>query len=608
MSVRQAIGASLRLLAPRDRRRLVWSTLAQMATSLLDLVGVVLVGSVGALSAAALVSQAPPQRLTSAAAALGLDGLSLQSLIVVLTCAAAVALLAKSVISPLLAAQVLRFLASREVAVATRLTRELLSRPLTFVQMRSTQDTSAAIVQAANAATTIVLGQTVIAVAELTLLAVLSTTLLLFDPPLALGVIVFFGAIGFGLQRVLGARATRYGAARLGADVASLRAIQEALGSYREITVADRRAFFGDRIQRLRTDAAQASAKQQFLYILPKYVAEAALVVGAFTLAAWLFTTRSIEVAAGTFTLFLAAATRIMPSLLRLQTAMLAIRGAAGSATRTFTLADDLSTDPTSPDPVRGVAPTGHYPDFVPSVELKGVGFAYPDNHVAAISDISLQIRAGQSVALVGRSGAGKSTLADMILGVLDPQQGSVLVGGVAPMVAIQRWPGGIAYVPQDVMLTNDSIRNNVALGLPPALIDDTHVWDALNSAYMGEYVRAQPDGLDSQVGERGLRLSGGQRQRLGIARALFSRPRLLVLDEATSALDAETEQAITQLLDALAEDVTTVIIAHRLSTVRHADLVVYLDNGAEIAAGSFEEVCEQVPALQRQSDLMGLR
>ena len=348
--------------------------------------------------------------------------------------------------------------------------------------------------------------------------------------------------------------------------------------------------------------------------LLPKYVSEAVLVIGAFALAAVLFATRPVPVAAGSFAIFLATATRIMPSLLRLQSSALNIRSATGSATLAYSLAEDLGDSPDAAqdgeggrESMRQMLQRG-YPDFVPSIEMHDVAFTYPGSHGTAIQGISMVVREGQSVALVGRSGAGKSTLADIILGVLPPDAGDVTVGDLRPVAAVRRWPGGIAYVPQDVMLSNDSLRANVALGVPRADIDDEPVWEALRRAHLADWVRQQPDGLDTEIGERGHRLSGGQRQRLGIARALFSRPRLLVLDEATSALDAETEAAITAMLDELEENVTTVIIAHRLSTVRNVDLVVYLDEGRAEAQGTFDEVCSLIPALRRQAALMGLR
>jgi ABC-type multidrug transport system fused ATPase/permease subunit len=294
----------------------------------------------------------------------------------------------------------------------------------------------------------------------------------------------------------------------------------------------------------------------------------------------------------------------------------LSIRGASGTAAPTFRLAEDLGLPLDTPEAVEAaetretlqrVLRLGH-PGFRPRIALRDVAFTYPGADTPAIHGLDLTVAEGMSVALVGRSGAGKSTLADLILGVLKPDRGTVTVAGRPPGEAIRLWPGGIAYVPQEVMLTNDSIRANVALGLPLDTADDDLVWEALRRANLEDLVRTLPEALDTQVGERGLRLSGGQRQRIGIARALFTKPGLLVLDEATSALDAETEQAISEMLRKLDEDVTTVIVAHRLSTIRHADLVMYLDDGVALATGTFDEVCERIPALQRQAELMGLR
>jgi len=216
-------------------------------------------------------------------------------------------------------------------------------------------------------------------------------------------------------------------------------------------------------------------------------------------------------------------------------------------------------------------------------------------------------VAAGASVALVGPTGAGKSTLADAILGVVKPAQGEVLIGGLPPLEAVSQWPGALAYVPQTVAIATGTIRQNVALGLPERAIDDDRVWEALKSARLDDFLKEAREGLDTIVGESGVRLSGGQRQRLGIARALYTRPRLMVLDEATSALDAETERAIVDTLQELEGEVTIVTIAHRLATVRHCDLVVYLEAGRVVAQGSFDEVIAAVPNFAQQAHLLGL-
>ncbi len=231
----------------------------------------------------------------------------------------------------------------------------------------------------------------------------------------------------------------------------------------------------------------------------------------------------------------------------------------------------------------------------------------YPTSDVPALVDVSFSVPAGASLALVGPSGAGKSTLADVLMGVLEPDAGTVALGGVSPMEAISGSPGSIAYVPQTVFLADTTIRSNVGLGLPPEQIDDELVWKALARAQLDDMVRGLPTQLDTEIGEGGTRLSGGQRQRLGLARALYTDPVLLVLDEATSALDTETEHAVTEVLRALDGDVTVVVVAHRLSTVLNSSVVLYLEAGRLVSSGTFNEVRAAVPRLNRQAELSGL-
>ena len=612
VTVRQAIRTALSLLSPRDRRLLRVSIAIQAALSLLDLAGILLIGLVGALAVTTVQSQPPPFIAANFAEQLGLGELSPQALVVVLAAVAAVVLLTKSVLSSLLSRRVFAFLANRQAHLSARLAKELLARPLSFIQRHPSQQTAFALINGANAATTLLLGQYVVAVSELALLMVLGTALLFLSPLVAIGAIAFFTVVALGLQRAMGDWAARVGQEASEADIASFGTVQEAIGAYREIAVANRRSFYVDRIQALRWRAAQVSADAQFMGMFPKYMFEVALVLGGFALAGALFATQDSVTAVGTLALFLAAGTRVMPSLLRLQGAALGMRTAAGLAEPTFALAAELGKPPDTPV----TRSTGQeIPDRVrsgsqeldSSIRLESVSVVYPGSSRRALDDISLSIAAGQSVALVGPSGAGKSTLVDVILGVLKPTSGTALVGGMDPSACVERWPGAVAYVPQDTFLANGTVRYNVALGLSSDAIDDDLVWAALRRAHLDEYLSTQREGLDTIVGEKGLRLSGGQRQRLGIARALYARPRLIVLDEATSALDAETEQAVTNTMSELQGDVTRVLIAHRLSTVRGVDMIVYLEDGRILATGDFEEVLRKVPAFERQAQLTGI-
>jgi len=276
-------------------------------------------------------------------------------------------------------------------------------------------------------------------------------------------------------------------------------------------------------------------------------------------------------------------------------------------------LVEELRTsEPAAPVPPERfgdllVASAAGYPGFRSTIEVRDVSFTYPGSTEMALANVVLSVDAGTSLALVGPTGAGKSTLGDVILGVIEPDRGHVTIGGVHPFEAVRQWPGGMAYVPQDISVVNGTVRDNVALGLPTDLVSDDRVWEALTRAHLHAFVAKSQEGLGTLVGENGVKLSGGQRQRLGLARSLYSRPRLLVMDEATSALDSQTEAAITDTIQKMTGEVTLVVIAHRLATIRNCDQVAYLESGRVVAVGGFEKVRKTVDAFDRQAALLGL-
>ncbi|MEI6624015.1 MAG: ATP-binding cassette domain-containing protein [Actinomycetes bacterium] len=244
-------------------------------------------------------------------------------------------------------------------------------------------------------------------------------------------------------------------------------------------------------------------------------------------------------------------------------------------------------------------------------LRLTRVSFRYPNSDRDAVHDLTLAIPLGTRVAIVGHSGAGKSTLGDLMLGLLDPTSGDfrVVLRSEGDSTHSESGIHGLvtAFVSQDVYLAPTTIRANVALSVPGQAVDEEEVWQALRLAQVDDVVAALPEGVDTVLGERGARLSGGQRQRIGLARALFREPQMLVLDEATSSLDAQTEHSVTEAIEAIPGDITVVLIAHRLATVRSADLVLYLADGILIEAGSFDELVAHHPDLARSARLQGV-
>ncbi len=237
------------------------------------------------------------------------------------------------------------------------------------------------------------------------------------------------------------------------------------------------------------------------------------------------------------------------------------------------------------------------------AISIVDISFSYAESLKNVVSGVSVKIGRGEAVGLIGSSGSGKSTLVDILLGLLEPKSGKVLVDGSDIHDDLRGWQDQIGYVPQSIFLTDDTLRRNVAFGLPKDKIDDDAVRSAIRSAQLEEFVASLPDGMETVVGERGVRLSGGQRQRIGIARALYNNPDVLVLDEATSSLDTETEHGVMQAVQALQGDKTVIIVAHRLSTVEYCDRLYRLENAQIVDEGTFSEVTSRTKDLPRDAD-----
>lgn len=593
------------ILSPTDRKKVIFVILLQIGFGLLDLAGVAIVGVLGTLGVSGVQGQAPGERVLKVLELLNLESFSLQAQIGILGSSAAALLVGKTVFSIIFARRIMFFLSRRGAIISASLISKILGLNLLQVQKKSQQETLYFVTAGVSQITLGVLGTTINVISDVSLLLVLSVGLFIVDPTIAVFTILTFLLVGLILYQLLHTRARRLGSRSSTLSIASNEKILEVLGSYRESVVRNRRSFYANEIGKQRLALANTVAELTFMPNISKYVIEITVVLGMLAIGAAQFVMQDASRAVGVLSVFLAASTRIAPAVLRVQQGAIQIKGSLGAAGPTLDLIEELSSSPES-DREIDMFDTSHI-GFRGTISFQNVCFRYSGGGAFILKDLSFEIPFGQSVAIVGPSGAGKTTLVDVLLGVLEPSSGSVLISLRSPQEAIRTWPGAISYVPQDVLITNGTIRQNVSMGYPPESVLDQTVWQALSAAQLDEVIRELEHGIDTTVGDRGTRLSGGQRQRLGIARGMYTAPQLLVLDEATSSLDGETESNLAEALESLKGKVTVVMIAHRLSSVRKADIVIYLERGQILAKGTFEHVRAEVPNFDKQAHLMGL-
>ena len=596
----------LSLLSKKDRKKLGIIMFLQVSLSILDLVGIALIGIVGALTVSGIQSSEPVGRIAEFIEFVQLGDRTFQSQVAILGLVAASVLLTRTFISIYFTRKTLFFFSFRGALLSSQLISKLLSQNLLRIQEKTSQELLFATTYGSNVLMVGVFANAANFLADFALLAIITGALFFVDPIIAVSTFFLLGGITSGIYKKLNVRARNLGFLDSALNVQSNTKILEVLSTYRESLVRNRQSYYVEKIQDIRMDLATTQAEISFMPNISKYIVETTVILGSIFVASFQFLTQDAQQGFATLSVFMAAATRLAPTLLRLQQGMLLMRNNSGTASGTLELIDslgDLSQQELKP--VKDYS--WNYPGFTPSIEMRDVYLTYPNSPTAALHDVSLKIKPGSLVAIVGPSGAGKTSMVDTILGVLAPDLGEVYISDCAPSEAIELWPGAISYLPQEIYISQGTVRENISLGYPIEVATDERILNCLRSARLDDFVLKLPNGLDAKVGEKGTTLSGGQRQRLGIARALFTKPLLLVLDEATSALDAETEASVSQAISDLIGETTVVVIAHRLSTVRKADVVFYLDDGKLIASGTFDEVRAAVPNFNSQAKLMGL-
>jgi ATP-binding cassette, subfamily B, bacterial PglK len=600
-----AVRLTLGFLTSSERAKYYALISARALTGLLDVVGIALIAFIAGIAAGQLDPDAPPPSI----AGIVLPRIDAPG-VVWLVIFVLVVFVLKAALAIVLMRTQAHFIATIETANASRIVGFLLGGSLGNAKRYSKADFQFAVTNSAVFAFTGLLNNVASLVAEGFLLVVIAAAFFVVDPLAAIFALLYFGAVVVLIQLVITRSLKRAGKEAVAGTVDTVGAVSDTLDAFREISVLHKERYFTDRITASRARIARSGATLTFLGGMPRYVVETSLILGVVILVAQQFLGGSLATGLVTVGVFLAGGVRMMASLLPLQSAFANIRQNSEQAAPALDLlvqargargARDVAVLPGAVE----TAVAGPRDGVGLSLRMQHVTFGYADGDGDVVHDVSLEVAPGAHVAIIGPSGAGKTTVVDLILGLISPREGQVTLGEVEPTLLRRIAPGLIGYVPQKPGLVSGTIAENIALGVEPQDIDATLLDQVIDAAYLRTYIDSLPDGVQTSVGKQADALSGGQVQRIGVARALYTRPRLIVLDEATSGLDAGSEAFISSTLRDLHGRVTVIVIAHRLSTVQHADLVYVIEDGRVVASGDFPSVRRDVPMVADYVKLM---
>lgn len=585
-----------------EKLRLFMLFIAQLLMSFLDLAGIAIFGLLGALAVNGVSYKQPGSRLLTVLQVLNLENYEFRLQAAILGILATVLLVARTLLSILVTKKTLIFLGKKSAKVTASLFETVMLSDYQKVKSLTLNEWIVGLTKGVNSLMVRVIGGLITIIADAFLTVLILSGLFIYNFQVAMMTILMFSVTGLSLYVLIRNKARHTGYLEQRTEIELNQKISESLLAFREIYLNNDQGHYSKKISELQLQQVASQTVSSFFPLLSKYVFEAILIVGTLLVGAVQFLMFDAVQAVASLSIFMVASTRIAPAVMRIQQSAVILKSSFGSSTITLKLLREFG------NPQRQLAKANEDGStFNPSVKLVNVNFQYPNSSEAIFKDFRMSLEKGSVSALVGPTGSGKSTLVDLILGVINTTGGEVLISGKPAREAIQYWPGKIAYVPQKVGIFNTTIRENIALGSSFNRFSDEEVWNAVGKAELTEFVNSLPGKLDYVVADYGLNLSGGQLQRIGIARALLPNPQLLILDEATSSLDGQTEANISSTIQNLGPVVTVLIIAHRLSTVKNLERVIYLDSGRIIADGDFQLVREKVPAFDLQCRNLGI-
>lgn len=490
-----------------------------------------------------------------------------------------------------------RYAMKNHINLARKLLAGYLSAPYTLHLQRNSADLIRVTTRSVEDFASIFMVNLLIALGELLVLVALTGLLMIVEPVATLGALVVLGVPTAVVYRSTQHRLGATGRIAEQSFASMIQWAEQAISSVKEITITGRRSFFIEQHGLHVRGFTNSLRTLHFLTTIPRFAIDTLAVIAMLAVAAILLERgQDLQSTLLLLGMFALAAVRLIPSMSRLSGALAQLRFRYASTEVIYQELRALRQRPSDPLPGSAEEQVSRIP-FRKALVMEHLSYFYPGGRQAAIDDVSLKIPKGHWVAFIGPTGAGKTTLADLVLGLLIPSSGRIMIDGCNLHDDAAGWQRNIGYVPQVIYLIDDTVRRNIALGAPEEEIDDERVWEALQRAQVDHLVRSLPGALDAMVGQRGARLSGGERQRLGIARALYRDPEVLVIDEATANLDAGTEAAIVEVVGGLRGKKTIIVIAHRPAFVRNCDCIYMLRQGRLRNSGTYSELLSREPA-----------
>jgi ATP-binding cassette subfamily C protein len=594
----------LSFLEQKDRKKLVLLTCSNLFLAFLDLLGVAVLGVLTAMAIQGAQALEPGDRVSWALEILHISELDFRTRLIVLSVGSVLIFVLKTFLSALITRKTLYFLGYRSAYVGSKLVDQLLKQQVSYIREKSPQELTYAVNSGASYSVLGVLGSISKFGSDLVLMAVLAVGLLVVDWVTALTTFCIFLITGILLTKFLHKKARNLGTVYSDKTIMGNQSTLNAINAHSEISVRGTSEYFASIVSKQKFELSKVESESAFLGMVSKYVFEIMVIFCSFVICALQLTMNSPARGAAVIAVFLGSISRAAPAALRAQQTVTQIQNYFAKITPTLELMTLLSAQRILPSNLVG---TFDHTEFVPMVEFSDVSFRYKTGSTFSIKNITLAINPGEFVAILGPSGSGKSTLIDLILGAQIPDSGEVKISHLHPREAILKFPGAVGYVPQEISILPDTIRGNIDLGYGRSTTNDDWYFEVLNQAELSNVVDKLPRKLDEVLGEAGYGLSGGQKQRLGIARALFTNPKLMILDEATNALDIETEYALTKSLQEIRENKTFIVIAHNLETILKADKFIFVDHGNVVVTQSLEELRKRVPRFEVVANLKGM-